>query len=328
MKKMIILTGCLLGAFVGFAQSEMNSKDTNVLVSVARYRGDKTCAISYTFDDGLKEHYTLVAPKFKELGFKGTFWINGSKINKDENAITDTTRMTWENLKQMSHLGHEVSNHGWAHKNFGRHTLEEIREDIYKNDSAIFVNIGMMPRTFCYPNNTKTREGLKIASENRVGTRTVQRSVGGKSTSGDLEKWVHPLLDTRDWGITMTHGITYGYDHFKSADILWAHLQKVKAMEDQIWVGTFQEVAAYTKERDNIRFDVVKKKRSMIVTPHLTLDQELFTEPLTMVVKQKGGRKVQVKQEGKKLPVTIRPDQILFNFNPHGGPIQVDFRGR
>ena len=31
-------------------------------VSVAKYRHDKVCAISYTFDDGLAEHYTLAAP--------------------------------------------------------------------------------------------------------------------------------------------------------------------------------------------------------------------------------------------------------------------------
>ncbi|MGC4235267.1 MAG: polysaccharide deacetylase family protein, partial [Niabella sp.] len=176
---------------------------------IAKYKDDKTCAISYTFDDGLKEHYTLVAPKFRTLGFKGTFWINGSKINADEKNIADTTRMTWKNLQEMVRSGHEISNHSWAHKNFGRFSLEEIKEDIDKNDSAIFAHTGIMPVTFCYPNNTKTPEGVKLASQNRVGTRMVQRSVGGKSTPENLERWVNDLLKKRGWGVTMTHGITY-----------------------------------------------------------------------------------------------------------------------
>ena len=63
-------------------------------VSVAKYKDDKTCAISYTFDDGLKEHYTMVGPEFEKRGMRATFFINGNSINKDEAHITDTTRMT------------------------------------------------------------------------------------------------------------------------------------------------------------------------------------------------------------------------------------------
>ena len=83
-------------------------------VSVAKYRHDKVCAISYTFDDGLAEHYTLAAPQLEQRGFRGTFFINGSKVNKDERHIKDTTRVTWPQLKEMAEKGHEISNHGWA----------------------------------------------------------------------------------------------------------------------------------------------------------------------------------------------------------------------
>lgn len=82
-------------------------------VSVAKYRHDKVCAISYTFDDGLAEHYTLAAPQLEQRGFRGTFFINGSKVNKDERHIKDTTRVTWPQLKEMAEKGHEISNHGW-----------------------------------------------------------------------------------------------------------------------------------------------------------------------------------------------------------------------
>ena len=54
---------------------------------VAKYKSDKLCAISYTFDDGLVEHYTSVYPKFEKLGFKGTFWVNGNTINRGENGL-------------------------------------------------------------------------------------------------------------------------------------------------------------------------------------------------------------------------------------------------
>ena len=129
--------------------------------------------------------------------------------------------MTWPQLREMSDNGHEISNHGWAHKNFARFPIEEIKEDIFKNDSAIFANTGVMPRTFCYPNNNKKAEGQRIAVQNRVGTRTHQRSIGSKSTLQDLEKWVNTLIETNDWGVGMTHGLTYGYDAFRNPCLLY-----------------------------------------------------------------------------------------------------------
>lgn len=295
-------------------------------VYVTKYKHDKACAVSYTFDDGLAEHYTLVAPQLEKRGFRGTFWICGSKINKDDQSITDTTRMTWTQLKEMSDNGHEISNHGWEHKNFARFPLEEIREDINKNDSAIFANTGVMPRTFCYPNNNKKAEGRRIAEQNRAGTRLKQRSIGSKSTPDDLEKWINTLIETNDWGVGMTHGLTYGYDAFRNPQRLWDHLDQVKAREDKVWVGTFREVVSYIKEREETKLEVVNRRNTLLITPELKLNKEIFTEPLTMVIKGKELKKVSVKQDKKNLPIHIVDDKILFDFNPYGGTIKVSFK--
>ncbi|MFA5419864.1 MAG: sialate O-acetylesterase, partial [Bacteroidales bacterium] len=151
-------------------------------VFVAQYKSDKQCAISYTFDDGLLEHYSLVFPKLEKLGFKATFWVNGKTIEDCEKGIpTDKPRVSWQDLKIMAAHGHEISNHGWSHKNLVKFPLEEGRIDIERNDSAIEANIGERPVTYCYPNNSKTPEAVQMASINRVGTRTKQFSVGSKS---------------------------------------------------------------------------------------------------------------------------------------------------
>lgn len=319
MKRFSFIIYILLGSCAIFAQ-----ESDGINIRIAKYKGDKACAISYTFDDGLKEHYTLVAPVFEKSGFKGTFWINGAKINEDENAITDTTRMTWNELKDMATAGHEISNHGWAHKNFKRHTLDEIKEDIFKNDSAIFAHIGIMPRTFCYPNNATTPEGIKIASVNRVGTRTKQRSIGSKSTPEDLENWVNTLIETNDWGIGMTHGITYGYDAFGNPQCFWNHLEYVKTKEDRIWVGTFLEVASYVKERENTQLHLTYEEGLITITPEFSLDKNLFTEPLTAVIETMSLKNVTVEQNNQMLNTQIYPDKIRFDFNPSEGPIYIN----
>lgn len=295
-------------------------------VSVAKYRHDKVCAISYTFDDGLAEHYTLAAPQLEQRGFRGTFFINGSKVNKDERHIKDTTRVTWPQLKEMAEKGHEISNHGWAHRNFAKFPFEVLKEDILKNDSAIYAHVGVMPRTYAYPNNTKQGEAMAFVARNRVGTRLKQRSVGSKRTARDLEKWMETLIKTGDWGVSMTHGLTYGYDAFGNPQRLWEHWEQVKANEDKIWVGTFHEVVSYLKEREAIRLTVTEKKNKLHVVPELPLDKELFTEPLTMVVEGGTMKKVSARQGKKKLSVQLRSDKAFFDFDPFGGEIIVTIR--
>lgn len=295
-------------------------------VSVAKYRHDKVCAISYTFDDGLAEHYTLAAPQLEQRGFRGTFFINGSKVNKDERHIKDTTRVTWPQLKEMAEKGHEISNHGWAHRNFAKFPFEVLKEDILKNDSAIYAHVGVMPRTYAYPNNTKQGEAMAFVARNRVGTRLKQRSVGSKRTARDLEKWMETLIKTGDWGVGMTHGLTYGYDAFGNPQRLWEHWEQVKANEDKIWVGTFHEVVSYLKEREAIRLTVTEKKNKLHVVPELPLDKELFTEPLTMVVESGTMKKVSARQGKKELSVQLRSDKAFFDFDPFGGEIIVTIR--
>lgn len=291
---------------------------SNMGFRVATYKDNKAAAISYTFDDGLMEQYTLAAPELEKHGFRGTFFVNG---NTHEEGIIDSTRMTWPMMKELHDKGHEIGNHGWAHKNFGRHSLEEIKTDIYKNDSVIVAHIGLMPRTFCYPHNTKTAEGFVVASANRVGTRLFQRSIGGKATTENLAEWVDDLIRSNDWGVGMTHGITYGYDHFGDAALFWDHLDRVKAKEDSLWVGTFAEVAAYTREQKEITFEVIKQKNGLTIIPHLSLDKAVFTEPLTGVVK--GYKRVSVRQGGKELDTRKQDDAFLFDFDPFGEPIEI-----
>lgn len=301
-------------------------KGQNALdIRITKFKGNKRCAISYTFDDGLKEHATLVAPRFNKLGIKATFVVNGSKINENPDDIKDTTRMTWLDLREMAKKGHEISNHGWAHKNFGKFTLAQIQEDISKNDSAIFAQIGIMPRTFAYPNNTTTKQGIELASKNRVGTRLFQRSIGSKSTAKNLEDWVSTLLEDQNWGVGMTHGITYGYDHFANPEILWDHLNKLKTQQDKIWIGTFKDVVNYVTLRDSTFLEVAQQDNGrFVITPVCPLDPSIFNGTLTAMIKATDIKKAIIRQGKKKIQTKTEPGQIQFDFKPFGGKIFIE----
>ncbi|WP_287766881.1 polysaccharide deacetylase family protein [Bacteroides sp.] len=292
---------------------------------VADYKGNKKCAISYTFDDGLLEHYTLVYPILEKLGFKSTFWIWGKCID-NESAALGKPRMTWAQLKEMSDSGHEISSHSWSHPDLKKLSEQEIRYELYKNDSIIHAKVGKKPSTFCYPANSYNEKIVCLALENRVATRLTQYSVGGEeshSTVGSLDKWVNSLLDSGSWGVTMTHGITYGYDCFSNPEIFWKHLENIKKKESEIWVATFAEIGAYVQERKYVQLDINQEDAVCKVTPQLNLNPQLFTEHLTMIVKKKSI--ISVEQDGKNLPFKLEKDETMFDFNPYGGEITIRF---
>ena len=295
-------------------------------VYVADYKDNKTCAVCYTFDDGLKEHYTLVFPEMEKVGFKGTFYVCG-KIIEEKEAQQGKPRMTWKQMKEMSDNGHEIGNHSWSHPNLKNLSTEEVRTEIGKNDSIILANIGKKPLSFCYPGNSFNEEIICMASEGRVGTRTRQFGIGGEksgSTVESLDKWIKDLLISGEWSIGMLHGMTYGYDAFSDSEILWEHFRRVKKQEDKIWVDTFEKVSAYTKARNNVQLDVAKYESNIQITPRLALDSRLFTEPLTMVVKKNSNHtKIIVHQNGKELKVKEKNNYLIFDFNPFGDTIDI-----
>jgi peptidoglycan/xylan/chitin deacetylase (PgdA/CDA1 family) len=286
-------------------------------VHVARFYGDRQAAISYTFDDGLQEHYTMVFPKFKELGLKGSFCIIGSKVGKDQKG---TPCMTWEQLREMAEAGQEITSHGFKHLSMEKLTdPEALRYEVQHNDTLIYNKVGVFPRTYFYPGNRKTPEGLAFTQKERVGTRTFQISFGSKRDSLWMQNWLNRLLKQGEWGVTMTHGITTGYDCFPNPQVFWNHLEKVAKMQDRIWVATFHDVAAYTAERDSLHLDIQHDK-NIIIALSTPLSAELFTHPLTLVV---AAEVIEAKQGKQKLSLTKKDGKTLFDFNPNGGQIQI-----
>ena len=289
-------------------------------VRVAKYFGDRQAAISFTFDDGLQEHYTEVFPRLKKLGLKASFGIIGSKVGDKWKGVPT---MTWEQLKEMAADGQEITSHGWAHHAVIKLSGEALRYEVQHNDTVIYENIGIFPRTYFYPGNRKTDEGVAFCSRDRVGTRTFQGSFGSKRDSVWVQKWLDRTLKKGTWEVTMTHGITIGYDAFNDPQLLWDCLEQVAGMQDRIWVTTLHDALAYTAERDSVTLDIKESKGVLTVTPHNPLDKKLFFHPLTLIV---DGEVVEAKQGKQKLALTRQDHKTLLDIDPNGAKIQIKLK--
>lgn len=290
-------------------------------IRIADYKDGKTCAVSFTFDDGMKEHYTIVAPELEKRGWRGTFWLCCEWIHDDPQ--TDTTHMTWGEVVEMDGKGHEMSNHSWSHANLTQISADEARIEIERNDEAIAGHLGKKPVTFCFPYNAYSPETVTMAMEGRVGARLREFWLGGQHSPKEyLEKQIADALAEGSWITGMTHGINYGYDCYEDPSGFTDFLDYVKSLEDDIWVGTFREVAAYVKEAEECTLEVSCNKGKTVITPKISLDSSLFDMPLTLEISN-GSKKIKASQGGTKLDVSYRNGKAFVQFDPYGPPVTL-----
>lgn len=290
-------------------------------VTVAKYYGDKEASLTFTFDDGLQEHYTLVFPRLKALGLKASFGVIGSKVGGDWKG---TSTMTWAQLREMAADGQEITNHGYRHNAVIKLQGEALRYEVQHNDTLISDSAGVFPRTYFYPGNRKSDEGIDFCSRDRVGTRMFQGSFGSKRDSAWVHRTLERTLRNHEWTVWMTHGITTGYDAFPNVELFWNTLEKVAQLKDRLWICTLHDGLAYAAERDAVHLDEKQDKYGVIiVVPKMSLNPRLFFHPLTLVV---NGRVKEAVQDSKELAVTYKEGKSLLDFDPYGGKIKIHLK--
>ena len=314
MKKLLMIT--TMAAAIG-CTADLTTED----IKVADYKDGKECAVSLTFDDSMKEHYTIVAPELEKRGFRGTFWMCGGWMPAEPQY--DTTHFTWAEAKEMSDKGHEMSNHSWSHPNMTTLSEDELKEQIRKNDEAILANLGKPSTTFCFPYNAYNDAVLAEVMKGRIGARLKEFWLGGQHSPKEyLQKQIEDALAAGSWIVGMTHGINYGYDCYEDASEFTDFLDYLKSLEDRIWVGTFRDVAAYTAVAKSITMDISKDGKEITVVPATNLDRTLYETPLTLEVNT-DGKKIKAQQDGKALEASYRNGKAYITFCPFGGAVTL-----
>ena len=314
MKKFLMIT--TMAAAIG-CTADLTTED----IKVADYKDGKECAVSLTFDDSMKEHYTIVAPELEKRGFRGTFWMCGGWMPAEPQF--DTTHFTWAEAKEMSDKGHEMSNHSWSHPNMTTLSEDELKEQIRKNDEAILANLGKPSTTFCFPYNAYNDAVLAEVMKGRIGARLKEFWLGGQHSPKEyLQKQIEDALAAGSWIVGMTHGINYGYDCYEDASEFTDFLDYLKSLEDRIWIGTFRDVAAYTAVAKGISLDISKDGKEITVVPATNLDRTLYETPLTLEVNT-DGKKIKAQQDGKALEASYRNGKAYITFCPFGGAVTL-----
>ena len=300
-------------------------------VRITKFSGDRAAAISYTFDDGLRDQYTLAVPMLNEAGFKGTFFVIPGKTaeSPEEGALKQNEKrawggICWAELKEMSAQGHEIASHTWSHRGMQKLTPEEVDSELGKAFDAIKTRIGKPPLTIAFPFNQSTPAVEAAALKYHVAFRSYQLGTGGKSTVASLDAWADKLISEKNWGVVMAHAIGHGYAELSDPEIFRTHLKHVK--DRDIWVDTFSNIARYEKERDDAKLNISGTVGNITCTLVGTLDPKLYDVPLTIIIDAAKVTTAKAERAGKELPARLVGSTIQIDAAPASETISITWK--
>ena len=340
MKKpqLIRLTGLLLTLPLLLPAAEITSNVNPDAIRVAKFKGDRAAALSFTLDDNLRDQYDVAVPLLKKYGIHATFFvISGRTADTNEEAAKkkpgDWGGISWPQLKELAAQGHEIANHTWMHtplinsKDGKREDLpaDQLEEQVAKGYRCIQEMIGVAPLTFCAPGNGVDEAVRSMALKYHIALREKNTQRFGdwpptnKTFSAEkANAMVDQAIAKGDPMVWMIHAITHGYNAVSSPNVLEDHLKYVKSREDALWVDTFANVSRYTLERGAAKLTGSISHNRAAFTVECPLDQTKFNEPLTVVIPVKDAERVEAKRDGSNvlLPVEVRKDRVLVQVVP------------
>lgn len=115
-----------------------------------------------TFDDGVRSHYTTVAPLLERYGFGATFFVT----EFPDPPFTDTTLyMTWAQMAELGRRGFEIANHTWHHTHVDRMNAARFADEMkYIEDKLRTLGLPA-PVSFAYPAYVTTPDAARLLRE-------------------------------------------------------------------------------------------------------------------------------------------------------------------
>ena len=334
-QRLITNLGLLLIVTCFFVRATEPVHDELVKIRIADFKDAKAGAVSYTFDDGLRNQYLIAVPIMEKLQMPGTFFIIHGQVSatlqeaeaKEPGAWGG---VTWEEIRTLVAKGFEIGNHGYSHKNLVTQVkeLEELEYEIENSANMIRKETGIFPVSFCYPYNSFNEQVEKIVEKRHITVRTSQQGIGARDTTTEnINQWVDKLINQRKWGVAMIHGLADGFDPLRP-DVFESHLTYVKKHEKDLWIDTFGSIGRYIRQRDAaIIKDVKIDSNSVSFILDCKLNKKKFDIPLTLViVTENKVTEAKARQGREFLPVTIQDKQIMIHCAPDSKRVTVKWK--
>ena len=112
--------------------------------------------------------------------------------------------------------------------------------------------------------------------------------VYNNTTTEAMNGWVDQAIKNKGWAIELLHGCIAGDTPNGltiAKNIFSNHMNYLNQKKDHIWVGSFNDVTAYIKERESAKASVLSADNTLVtLTLTDSLPDDRFRQPLTMIV--------------------------------------------
>ena len=242
----------------------------------------KLCALSFTYDDGVRTHFTHALPMHLKYGVPATFLIVTDRVEPDS-AERANRCCSWAELKEMSEKGMEVASHTKTHRNMrelesagitkemtegkSRAEIFAMREknwpdllaELTISKEAIESHCGKTVRTYAFGGNACPDWTGRLMDEVKGFVRAPNIRIA--TGRGDTEEKYRQQLEAKVMvsnrvSCVMLHGIGTktkddGWNPIPDLEVYESLIKLVKANEDKIHLDTFGGHSLYQSRAEN-----------------------------------------------------------------------------
>ena len=121
-----------------------------------------------TFDDGHISNYQRALPLLERSGCKALFFIPAGFVGNRPEV------MTWEQLRELVRMGHEVGSHSWSHPLLPGCSDAQLVDELARSRMTLEDKLGVMVGAISIPHGSWNRHVLQRCGE--TGYRRVYTS--------------------------------------------------------------------------------------------------------------------------------------------------------
>jgi peptidoglycan/xylan/chitin deacetylase (PgdA/CDA1 family) len=270
--------------------SSVYARTIDAPYEVGTWPGFRQATISYTFDDGCSNQFTIALPMFDQLGFKMTLF-----------TVTSWSP-NWTVLQAAADHGHEIASHTVTHPSLSGLTLANQQTELKNSQDDINAHIQghkclTLAYPYCVPSDLALTAQYYIAARHCQGSvepstprdfyqisSIICGSLGSLKTAADFSSKFDSTAASGGWCVLLIHGIGNdgGYSPLQST-VLRESLEYLSARPGTFWVATFLDAVRYIRERNDVSVKETSNQDAGITLQVTdTLDDAIYNVPVTL----------------------------------------------
>jgi peptidoglycan/xylan/chitin deacetylase (PgdA/CDA1 family) len=111
--------------------------------------------VAVTFDDCYRDNL-FAARVLTKYGLPASFFVPTAFVGTDhvfpwDRHLPRMANLTWDEVREMAHMGHEIGSHTVNHVNLGTASYQEARTELFDSKAVLEKQLGRKVRWFAYP---------------------------------------------------------------------------------------------------------------------------------------------------------------------------------